>query len=96
MKIQVIGIEISEGISKKTGKPYAIGKLHTIIPLSSNNGFSRGAAGFSYDIEVSVLDKVKTQKLPFLAEVEMMQVMKYGNAKNEIASIVPTSEKVGA
>ena len=93
MKMQVIGIEISEGISKKTGKPYAIGKLHTIIPLSSNNGSARGASGFSYDIDVSVLDKVKTLNLPFLAEVEMQQVMKYGTARNEIASIVPTSPK---
>ncbi|GKS89101.1 replication initiation factor domain-containing protein [Acidovorax sp. SUPP2539] len=33
MKAHVIGIEISEGVSKKTGNAYAIGKLYTALPL---------------------------------------------------------------
>ena len=33
MKAHVIGIEISEGVSKKTGNAYAIGKLYTALPI---------------------------------------------------------------
>lgn len=32
MKINVIGFESSEGVSKKTGQPYAIGKLYAALP----------------------------------------------------------------
>ena len=88
MKMQVCGFEIQEGVSKKTGKPYAIGKLHTMIPLSGSTG-AKGYAGHTYPAEVSILRKVEHLQPPFIADVEVMQVMRYGNAVNEVVSIVP-------
>lgn len=88
MKMQVCGFEITEGTSKKTGKPYAIGKLHTMIPLAGRDG-AKGFAGHTYDTEVSVLRKVEHLAPPFLADVEVQQVMRYGNAVNEVVTVVP-------
>lgn len=90
MKIQVMGFEITEGVSKKTGKPYAIGKLHTMIPLAGAEG-AKGFAGHMYPTEVSILRKVEHLQPPFAADVEVQQVMRYGNPVNEVVSVVPLS-----
>ena len=90
MKMQVCGFEISEGTSKKSGKPYAIGKLHTIIPLAGRDG-TKGYAGHTYDTEVSILRKIEHLSPPFMADVEVQQVIRYGNAMNEVVTVVPAS-----
>lgn len=92
MKMQVCGFEITEGISKKTGKPYAIGKLHTMIPLAGSDG-AKGFAGHTYPTEVSVLRKIEHLQPPFIADVEVQQVMRYGNAQNEVVTVVPAAAK---
>ena len=53
MKAHVIGIEISEGVSKKTGKPYAIGKLYAALPIVGDG--ARGLMGSMYQCEPAVL-----------------------------------------
>jgi hypothetical protein len=92
MKMQICGFEITEGVSKKTGKPYSIGKLHTLIPLAGSEG-ARGYCGHSYACEVSILRKVENIQPPFVADVEVGQVMRFGQAQNEVVSVVPASGK---
>lgn len=96
MKLQVIGFEISQGISKKTGNPYAIGKLHCALPLAPAQGegnAARGYMGDTYPIDVSVLDKVKHLPCPFDAEIEQQDIMRYGKRQTEIVSIVPIAQR---
>lgn len=95
MKMQVVGFEITEGVSKKTGNPYAIGKLHTMIPLAGAKG-AKGFVGHTYDCEVSVLRKIEHLQPPFASDVEVQQVMKYGKAQNEVVSVVPAQQPKAA
>lgn len=88
MKMQVIGFESNEGVSKRTGKPFAIGRLHTMIPIAGSDS-AKGAVGHSYDAEPSILDKIKHLAPPFMADVEVIQVMKFGQPQNQVVSVVP-------
>ncbi len=90
MKMQVCGFEATEGISKKTGKPYSIGKLHTMIPLAGSDR-AKGYCGHTYPVEVSILSKIEHLQPPFVADVEVTQVMRYGTAQNEVVSVVPAA-----
>lgn len=87
MKAHVIGIEISEGISKKTGKPYAIGKMYAALPLVGQG--ARGLMGSQYNCEPVVLRKLDGVELPIVCELEMQDVMRYGERRQEIVSVVP-------
>lgn len=87
MKAHVIGFEISEGISKKTGKPYSIGKLYAALPIIGQG--ARGLMGSTYACEPVILRKLENCVLPVECELEMQDVMRYGERKQEIASVVP-------
>ena len=87
MKAHVIGIEISEGVSKKTGNAYAIGKLYTALPIVGKD--ARGLMGSEYQCEPAVLRKLDGLELPCMAELEMQDVMRYGQRRQEIVSVVP-------
>jgi len=90
MKAHVIGIEIAEGISKKTNKAYAIGKLYATLPLAGGDGV-RGHMGSMYMCEPSVLRKLSNVQLPVECELEMQDVMRYGERRSEIVSVVPVA-----
>lgn len=90
MKAHVIGIEISEGVSKKTNKPYAIGKLYAALPIVGNG--ARGLMGSMYQCEPTVLRKLENVTLPVLCELEMQDVMRYGERRQEIVSVVPVAQ----
>ncbi|MVT29084.1 hypothetical protein GO496_13520 [Acidovorax citrulli] len=87
MKAHVIGIEISEGVSKKTGQPYAIGKLFCALPIVGKG--ARGLMGSEYQCEPVVLRKLDGIELPVVCELEMQDVMRYGQRRQEIVSVVP-------
>lgn len=95
MKTNVIGFEISEGTSKKTGSAYSIGKLYAALPLASAKG-SKGYMGSEYRCEPSVLRKVEHLAPPFMAEIEFQDVMRYGERKQEIVSISPIDSRAAA
>jgi hypothetical protein len=88
MQALVIGFEISEGTSKKTGQPYSIGKLYSALPMSGAKG-AKGMMGTEYQCEVSVLRKIEHLIPPFNAELEMQDVMRYGKREQQIVSVVP-------
>ena len=92
MKAHVIGLEISEGVSKKTGKPYAIGKLYAALPIVGDG--ARGLMGSMYQCEPAVLRKLADIQLPAVAELEMQDVMRYGERRQEIVSVVPLPPEI--
>jgi hypothetical protein len=95
MKTNVIGFEISEGTSKKSGNAYSIGKLYAALPLASAKG-SKGYMGSEYRCEPSVLRKVEHLQPPFMAEIEFQDVMRYGERKQEIVSVSPIDSRAAA
>lgn len=93
MKVNVIGFEITQGISKKNGQPYAIGKLHCALPLAPSQGAgncAKGYMGSTYQLDVSVLRKVEHLAPPFNADIEAQDIMRFGERRQEIVSIVPS------
>lgn len=85
MKAYVIGLQISEGVSKTTGKPYSIGKLHTALPMAGDG--ARGMMGSEYPCEPAILRKLDGISLPAYCDLEMQDVMRWGKRVQEIASI---------
>jgi hypothetical protein len=94
-KLNVIGFEITEGTSSKTGKPYSIGKLHTILPLGAastkGENVAKGCMGSEYRCEVSVLRKVQHLQPPFVVDAEFQDVMQFGERRQDIVSLSPVS-----
>lgn len=88
MKVHVIGFETSEGISKKTGKPYAIGRLYAAIRMAGNET-AKGLQGTTYDCDVEIIKKVAHLTPPLNCEVEFEDVIRYGERRQEVVSIVP-------
>lgn len=101
MKVKVIGIERMEGDSKKTGKPYAMAKLHTTLPLEfrkvddgNSHALSLGEMGTVYeDVKPDVIRTIEELPLPFLAELEIQDVMRFGKRQSNIVGIKPISSR---
>lgn len=92
MKLNVVGFEITEGNSKKDGKPYSIGKLHTILPLSANakqGNAAKGCMGKEFRCEVGVLRKIEHLHPPFIVDAETAEVMRFGELSQDIVKLTP-------
>jgi hypothetical protein len=96
MKMQVCGIEISEGTSK-AGKPYSIGRLHTLIPLAppmaSNDpnvkNVAKGIVGTTYDCDVVLLRKLEHLPFPLDAEVTVSPIQRFGKREEVVTDVRP-------
>ena len=97
MKMTVIGFEIIAGeASKKSGKPYDMSRLHTVIPLQSSDK-AKGSIGTSYECPAHVLDKIRSLQPPLVCEVEMQDVHAFGERRQQVVSVVPVERaKVAA
>lgn len=94
MKRTIEGIEISEGISKKTGKPYAIGTLHTTTPLAAPrdpNNIAKGKAGDKYSCDPILLRKIQHLSFPVVVDIETEEVLQYGVRQTIVTDIKPVS-----
>uniref|UniRef100_A0AAU8BA17 Uncharacterized protein n=1 Tax=Dulem virus 61 TaxID=3145772 RepID=A0AAU8BA17_9VIRU len=87
-RMQIVGFEIIAGVSKKTGNPYDMSKIHTMIPLAQTEN-ARGSVGTSYECPAHVLDKIKNLQTPFFCDVEVQDVQQYGRRVQQIASLSP-------
>ena len=102
MKLNIIGLEVSEGISAKTNKPYAIGKLHCVVPISQTTkgtNLARGGMGATFQCAPELLRPFEAYPLPFVGEAEFQAVMRYGDLVQEIVGLVPgerTASKAAA
>jgi lactam utilization protein B len=94
--MQIVGLEGSSGISGKSGKAYEIGQLHSIVrlapPLGDGN-VAKGFMGSTYRVSVEIIKSLAHNTLPFTAEVEVQDVMRFGKREQEVTSVIP--EKAG-
>lgn len=92
-RMQIVGIEINEGVSKKTGRNYAMGTVHTITklapPMGGADNVSKGYAGDKLQCDVSVLRKVEHLPFPLHAEVEVETVLRFGERQSQVTDIRP-------
>ena len=98
MKVQILGIEVSEGISKKSGKPYSMGTLHTLAQLAAPMGegnIAKGSMGTSYVCDPILLRKSAHLSFPVTAEVTTTPVMRFGQRQEVIADIAPVAVVTG-
>jgi hypothetical protein len=94
MKMQIVGFEGSSGMGKTSGKAYAIGQLHTLAnlaPAFSDTGISSGQMGTTYRCPLPLIEKIKNVRPPFVAEVEVGVVMRFGKREEEVIDIAPVS-----
>lgn len=92
MKMTIVGFEGSSGVSGKTGKAYEIGQLHAMAPLASAYGdgaIAKGVMGTTYRCPLPLVEKIKGLPTPFQAEVDVIDVMKYGKREQEVRDITP-------
>lgn len=92
MKMQIVGFEGSQGIGKKSGKAYEIGQLHVIADLApafSEDGIAKGMMGTTYQCSLEVIQKIKHLQPPFVADVEVAPVMRFGKREEEVRQVTP-------
>lgn len=91
MKMQVVGFEGSEGMSK-AGKPYEIGQLHVVVnlaPAFSDAGIAKGLMGTTFRCDLGLIQKIKHLQPPFMADVVIDHVMKFGKREEQVTDVVP-------
>lgn len=90
--IQIVGIEIAEGTSKKTGNAYSIGTVYTMTRLAPPMGggnVAKGYMGDRYGVEVEVLRPIAHNSFPIHAEITKETVMRFGKREEIITQIIP-------
>lgn len=91
-RMQLIGLEVSEGIGKKSGKPYAMAALYTVVDLAAPFGegnVAKGAMGAKLELPAEVGRRIAHLPFPIVAEVESRDVMRFGERKEEILDVRP-------
>lgn len=94
MRMLVTGVETSSGVSKKSGQPYAIGRIYAAIPLASSSRpgqSSGGYAGTVYDCDPVVADKLAGVRFPVEADLTMQDVLQYGERRQQVVSVAPVT-----
>lgn len=96
--IQIVGIELSEGVSKKTGNPYSMGVVYTMTRLAPPMGtnVAKGFMGDRYQVDADVIRPISHLTPPFAAEVTKETFMRFGKREEMITAIVPQAEKKAA
>ncbi|WP_182341313.1 hypothetical protein [Comamonas koreensis] len=91
---QIVGIEIMEGTSKKTGNAYSIGTVHTMTKLAPAMGgadnVSKGFMGDRYQCDANIIRKIQHLPFPIAADVTTEDVMRFGKRESIVTDIVPT------
>lgn len=91
-KMIIAGIEVSEGISKKTGKAYSMGSLHTLTQLAPPYGtgnIAKGSMGSTYECDPVLLRKLEHMPFPVTAEVELGAQMRFGERQEVVIDVRP-------
>ena len=96
MKMQIIGLEGSAGVSKKTGEAYDMGSIHAIVKMASPFGkgnVATGSIGATYRCAFAIIKTVAHLPCPFVAEVQTEDISRFGKLEPQVVGIVP--EKLG-
>lgn len=91
MRMTIIGIEGSEGVAKKSGKPYAIGRVHTTAALAPAmpGQLAKGAVGTTYDTDLNIVKAIAHLPFPIACEVTTEAVVRFGQRVEIITDIKP-------
>lgn len=95
MKMHIVGFEGSSGMGKTSGKAYEIGQLHTVCELAPPYGdaaVSKGGMGTTYRCPLPLIMAIKHLQPPFIAEVELRDVMKFGKREQEVVDVKPVEQ----
>lgn len=90
MKTTIYGYQVSTGTSSKTGKPYDMSQIFVMLPMQQDEN-TKGSAGSSYYVPAHLLEKLKNTHLPLDCELEVMDVMRYGQRQQQVSAITPIS-----
>jgi len=94
-KMTIIGLSASAPNSvSKAGKAFAIGQLHTtadLAPAYAEGGIERGQCGTSYQIDPEFVRRIAHLPLPFVAEVDVRRVMRFGKPEDVVFDVRPVS-----
>lgn len=87
----IIGLEAMEGQGKTSGKAYAIGRLHTSIPLAPPMAgqIGKGSMGTTYDADVGLIKKIAHLPLPCVVDVLTEDHMKFGKRETVVVDLRP-------
>lgn len=103
MKVTIVGVEVNEGVSKKSGNEYSIGRLHVLVKLAPPNpqpglpesaqNVAVGSASYSYDCPTPVCRGLKSvlKSGPVIAEVETETLMKFGKPETVVVDVKPVT-----
>lgn len=93
MKMTIIGIEISEGVSKKSAQAYSIGTLHTMTelapPFGQESNVAKGYSGDKYECSPELLRKVQHLPFPLVCDVEKKDVIRFGERMQVVVDLHP-------
>lgn len=97
MKVTIVGLERISGISQKTGKPYNIGRLHTLLPVDpvrSENQCVIGMQGAAYEnVDVELIKRIENNSVPFEAELTVIDMIRFGKREGRITDIRPIQRR---
>ena len=92
---QIVGIEIMEGTSKKTGNAYSMGTIHTMTklapPMGGADNVSKGFMGDRYQCDVNILRKIQHLPFPIAADVTTEDVMRFGKRESVVTDVQPVA-----
>lgn len=92
MRMTVVGLEASEGVGKNSGAAYSIGQLHVTVPLApplGAGGVAKGCMGATYRVEVELVKSLQHNPVPFDADLELSQRMRFGKLETTVQAVVP-------
>lgn len=94
-KLTIIGLSASAlGAVSKAGKAFAIGQLHTtaaLAPAYAEGGIEKGNCGTSYSLDPELVRRIAHIPLPFVAEVDIQRVMRFGKPEDLVVDVKPVN-----
>lgn len=87
MKVTVTGFDWMEGDSKKTGRPYSIGKFYVQLPIDGKN--AKGTMGAEYDTTAELVRRFEVYPVPFEAQLVIQDVVRFGKRESKLVDVVP-------
>lgn len=93
IRVEVIGLEVMEGVGKTSKKAYSMGRVHTMTklapPAPDTENIATGCMGDTYEADAAFIRKVAHLPCPFVAVLEVDQQMRFGERKLIVTGIKP-------
>lgn len=96
-RMMVIGVSASApGAVGKSGKPYSIGQVHTMLPLAkpfAAGGIEAGEMGVSYRCDPEVVRRIAHLTFPLVCDVDVQTVMQFGKPEQSVSDVRPVTDQ---